>query len=101
MAFPPLPVDANVGGAISDPNEHPGHHNALAAAVNDIVEHVSTLEGGGGGSSLSVTYYDGVEYPSRDSVGLAEGEVWWVVNAIDGTVPSDAVDGDILLRMAT
>jgi hypothetical protein len=38
MAFPPLPVDANVGGAISDPNEHPGHHNALAAAVNDIVD---------------------------------------------------------------
>jgi hypothetical protein len=47
MAFPPLPIDANVGGPISDPTEHPGHHNALAAAVNDIVEHVSTLEGGG------------------------------------------------------
>jgi len=53
MAFPPLPVDANVGGAISDPSEHPGHHNALAAAVNDIVEHVSTLEGGGGGGITS------------------------------------------------
>jgi len=47
MAFPPPVLNANVGGPILDPGDHPGHHNALAAAVNDIVEHVSTLEGGG------------------------------------------------------
>jgi len=53
MAFPPPVLNANVGGPILDPGDHPGHHNALAAAVNDIVEHVSTLEGGGGSASIS------------------------------------------------
>lgn len=43
MAFPPDPIDAAVSGTIADPNEHPGHHNALAAAVNDIVAEIQGL----------------------------------------------------------
>jgi hypothetical protein len=42
MAFPPAPIADNVSGPILNPGDHPGHHNALAAAINDTVIEVGT-----------------------------------------------------------
>jgi hypothetical protein len=96
MAFPPPVLNANVGGAISDPNEHPGHHNALAAAVNDIVEHVSTMSPAMG--SMVVLEYDAeTGWPSR--AGVASGVVVLWVNRVDDTDPSGQLaDVDILVK---
>jgi hypothetical protein len=73
MAFPPPELDANVGGPILDPGDHPGHHNALAAAVNDIVEHVGSL-----GASYVIT--SGTTNAAVEELGLPDGTLIVEVN---------------------
>jgi hypothetical protein len=45
MAWPPATIAANKApGAPSSDTEHPDHHNALAAAINDTVKYVTWTE---------------------------------------------------------
>jgi len=45
MAWPPTAIAANKApGAPSSDTEHPDHHNALAAAINDTVKYVTWTE---------------------------------------------------------
>ena len=45
MAWPPATIAADKApGAPSSDTEHPDHHNALAAAVNDTVKYVTLTE---------------------------------------------------------
>lgn len=44
MAWPPAPIAADkTTGAPASATEHPDHHNQMAAAINDTVDHVSNL----------------------------------------------------------
>lgn len=45
MAWPPATIaDDKAPGAPSSDTEHPDHHNALAAAINDTVKYVTWTE---------------------------------------------------------
>lgn len=45
MPWPPDPIVANKApGPPASANEHPGHHNDLAEAINDTVARVLQLE---------------------------------------------------------